>query len=68
LLCTICASSPDDVHRTVDDTPYGGGAGMVMSPEPWGRALDSVLTDDSVLVVPTPCGRGIPAISGERFS
>lgn len=46
----------DDVHRTVDDTPYGGGAGMVMSPEPWGRALDSVLTDDSVLVVPTPAG------------
>ena len=29
----------DDVHRTVDDTPYGGGPGMVMLPEPWGRAL-----------------------------
>ena len=27
----------DDVHRTVDDTPYGGGPGMVMLPEPWGR-------------------------------
>lgn len=25
-----------DVHRTVDDTPYGGGPGMVMRPEPWG--------------------------------
>ena len=32
-----------DKHRTVDDTPYGGGAGMVMSPEPWGKAIDSVL-------------------------
>ena len=29
-----------DRHRTVDDTPYGGGAGMVMKPEPWGEALD----------------------------
>lgn len=35
----------DDKHRTVDDTPYGGGAGMVMKPEPWGRAIDSVLQD-----------------------
>ena len=32
----------DDVHRTVDDSPYGGGPGMVMRPEPWGRALDAV--------------------------
>ncbi len=32
-----------DRHRSVDDTPYGGGAGMVMKPEPWGDALDSVL-------------------------
>ncbi len=31
-----------DRHRTVDDTPYGGGAGMVMKPEPWGEALDEV--------------------------
>ena len=46
----------DDPHRTVDDTPYGGGAGMVMLPEPWGRALDSLLTPSSTLVVPTPAG------------
>ena len=32
-----------DRHRTVDDTPYGGGAGMVMRPEPWGEALDHLL-------------------------
>src|SRR5207302_4059457 len=36
---------PDDVHRTVDDTPYGGGPGMVMRPEPWGRALDEVVPE-----------------------
>ena len=32
-----------DRHHTVDDTPYGGGAGMVMKPEPWGEALDAVV-------------------------
>ena len=49
-----------DIHRTVDDAPYGGGPGMVMKPEPWGDALDAVLAGaDSrpVLVVPTPSGR-----------
>jgi tRNA (guanine37-N1)-methyltransferase len=46
-----------DPHRSVDDTPYGGGAGMVMSPEPWGVMLDRLLTKDSVLVVPSPAGR-----------
>lgn len=52
-----------DVHRTVDDTPFGGGPGMVMKPEPWGEALDAVagLTPgdaDAVaqLIVPTPAG------------
>jgi len=45
-----------DRHRTVDDTPYGGGAGMVMKPEPWGEALDALLEPDSVLVVPSPAG------------
>lgn len=51
-----------DRHHTVDDTPYGGGAGMVMKPEPWGEALDAVLGEDpgdTVLVFPSP--------SGERF-
>lgn len=45
-----------DVHRTVDDAPYGGGPGMVMRPEPWGEALDAIATTDSHLVVPTPAG------------
>lgn len=54
-----------DRHRTVDDSPYGGGPGMVMKPEPWGEALRSVLAagepaDPVRLVVPTP--------SGQRFT
>src|SRR3954451_7695592 len=47
----------DDVHRTVDDAPYGGGPGMVMRPEPWGRALDEVRPAGTRLVVPTPAGK-----------
>jgi len=50
-----------DRHRTVDDTPYGGGPGMVMRPEPWGEALDALLASDPDrrprLVIPTPSGR-----------
>jgi tRNA (guanine37-N1)-methyltransferase len=53
-----------DVHRTVDDTPYGGGPGMVMRPEPWGEALDELAPTGGPagfeapgrLVVPTPAG------------
>ena len=47
----------DDVHRTVDDAPYGGGPGMVMRPEPWARALEAVRPPGTRLVVPTPAGR-----------
>jgi tRNA (guanine37-N1)-methyltransferase len=46
-----------DRYRTVDDTPYGGGAGMVMRPEPWGEAFDALSLDGATLVVPTPAGR-----------
>ncbi|MGP3926239.1 tRNA (guanosine(37)-N1)-methyltransferase TrmD [Streptomyces sp. 8N616] len=58
-----------DRHNTVDDTPYGGGPGMVMKPEPWGEALDWIIESGSgtaaddgaaarpTLVVPTPSGR-----------
>lgn len=52
-----------DRHRTVDDTPYGGGAGMVMKPEPWGEALDAIVGDADprpVIVFPSP--------AGERFT
>jgi len=44
-----------DVHRTVDDSPYGGGPGMVMRPEPWGQALDAV--GDGTLIIPSPAGK-----------
>jgi len=48
------------VHKSVDDTPYGGGAGMVMSPEPWGKAIDQVLESSDAkmheLIVLTPAG------------
>jgi len=46
-----------DRHKTVDDSPYGGGAGMVMKPEPWGDALDSLLHEDSVVVFTSPDGK-----------
>ncbi|MEV0596700.1 tRNA (guanosine(37)-N1)-methyltransferase TrmD [Nonomuraea cavernae] len=47
-----------DVHKTVDDTPYGGGPGMVMKPEIWGAAIDSVIGDGAPrMIVPTPSGR-----------
>jgi tRNA (guanine37-N1)-methyltransferase len=46
-----------DRHHTVDDYPYGGGPGMVMRPEPWGRALEAVRPSGTRLVVPTPAGR-----------
>jgi tRNA (guanine37-N1)-methyltransferase len=46
----------DDKHRTVDDTPFGGGAGMLMKPEPWGQALDKVVTKDTVVIFPSPAG------------
>ena len=51
-----------DRHRTVDDTPYGGGAGMVMKPEPWGEVLASLAptggrADEPRLIVLTPSGR-----------
>jgi tRNA (guanine37-N1)-methyltransferase len=55
-----------DRHRTVDDTPYGGGAGMVMKAEPWAQALESVAAArpagaaKPVLIVPSP--------AGERFN
>ncbi|MGP4112406.1 tRNA (guanosine(37)-N1)-methyltransferase TrmD [Streptomyces sp. 4N509B] len=66
-----------DRHHTVDDTPYGGGPGMVMKPEPWGEALDAVLADAPadgsapdapVLVVPTPSGEPFTQPVAEELS
>ena len=59
-----------DRHRTVDDTPYGGGAGMVMKPEPWGEALDGLLADgdDPLVVFPTPAGTPFDQAAAKRLA
>jgi tRNA (guanine37-N1)-methyltransferase len=57
-----------DVHRSVDDAPYGGGPGMVMKAPVWGAALDDVCTDDTLLVVPTPAGRLFDQATAARWS
>jgi tRNA (guanine37-N1)-methyltransferase len=64
----------DDPHRTVDDSPYGGGAGMVMRPEPWGRALDAVAGAPGpegagpLLIVPTPAGTPLTQALAARLA
>jgi tRNA (guanine37-N1)-methyltransferase len=64
-----------DVHKAVDDSPYGGGPGMVMKPTVWGDALDEVLTDengdpdaDALLVVPTPAGVPFTQATAHRWA
>jgi len=61
----------DDVHKSVDDTPFGGGPGMVMSPAPWGEALDAVLRSgapDTRLILPTPAGARFRQKTAARYS
>jgi tRNA (guanine37-N1)-methyltransferase len=60
-----------DAHRSVDDTPYGGGPGMVMRPEPWGDALDAMTADvDELprLIVPTPAGVPFSQARAEAYA
>jgi len=59
-----------DRHRSVDDTPYGGGAGMVMRPEPWGETLDGLLGDgdDPVVIFPTPAGTPFTQATARRLA
>lgn len=57
-----------DNHNTVDDTPYGGGAGMVMLPEIWGKTLDPLMVDNSDLIILTPAGRRFTQKIAEEFS
>jgi tRNA (guanine37-N1)-methyltransferase len=55
-------------HHSVDDTPYGGGAGMVMKAEVWGSALDPLMVDDVDLIVLTPGGKRFNQRMAEDFS
>jgi tRNA (guanine37-N1)-methyltransferase len=57
-----------DVHRSVDDAPYGGGPGMVMTAPVWGEALDEICSADTLLVVPTPAGRPFTQADAHRWS
>jgi tRNA (guanine37-N1)-methyltransferase len=66
-----------DVHRTVDDAPFGGGPGMVMKPEPWGEALSAVLEREGpatkadpvpLLLIPTPAGLPFTQQHAERYA
>ena len=59
-----------DNHHSVDDTPYGGGAGMVMMAEPWGLAIDSILGKDSEidLIILTPAGAKFNQKKAEKLS
>ncbi|MFN6555173.1 tRNA (guanosine(37)-N1)-methyltransferase TrmD [Mycolicibacterium septicum] len=57
-----------DVHRSVDDSPYGGGPGMVMKAPVWGEALDEICSEETLLIVPTPAGRPFTQAVAERWS
>ena len=57
-----------NVHRQVDDTPYGGGAGMVMMPEVWGKAIDQVIAKNSELIILTPAGKKFDQRIAEELS
>jgi tRNA (guanine37-N1)-methyltransferase len=57
-----------DVHRSVDDSPYGGGPGMVMKAPVWGAALDEICSDRTLLVVPTPAGKPFTQATAQRWS
>jgi tRNA (guanine37-N1)-methyltransferase len=58
----------EDKHRTVDDTPFGGGAGMLMKAEPWGQALDSVLSEETVVIFPSPAGELFKQATAQELS
>jgi tRNA (guanine37-N1)-methyltransferase len=57
-----------DVHHSVDDSPYGGGPGMVMKAPVWGDALDEICSDTTLLVVPTPAGQPFRQADAQRWS
>ena len=60
----------NDVHHSVDDTPYGGGAGMVMTAAPWGDAIDAITNDQELvdLIILTPAGKKFDQQMAADFS
>ena len=61
-------AATQDNHNTVDDTPYGGGAGMVMLPESWGRVLDPLMVADTDLIILTPAGKRFNQEMAQSFA
>ena len=59
-----------DKHHTVDDSPYGGGAGMLMKPEPWGEALDAILPADgsATVIFTSPAGEVFKQATAHEFA
>ena len=59
-----------DKHKTVDDSPYGGGAGMLMKPEPWGLALDDILDEDgeTIVIFTSPAGEQFKQATASELS
>jgi len=60
----------NDVHHSVDDTPYGGGAGMVMSPVAWGQAIDQITNENELvdLIILTPAGKKFDQKMATQFA
>ena len=61
-------TNTSDNHHSVDDTPYGGGAGMVMKAQVWGDALDKLISDETDLIILTPGGRRFDQRMAEELS
>lgn len=59
-----------DKHKTVDDGPYGGGAGMLMKPEPWGEAFDNILPADGncTIIFTSPAGEQFKQATAHELS
>jgi tRNA (guanine37-N1)-methyltransferase len=62
----------EDKHKTVDDYPYGGGAGMILKPEPLFRAVDAIrgldVSSDPRVILPTPQGRVFDQAKAEALA
>jgi tRNA (guanine37-N1)-methyltransferase len=59
-----------DKHKTVDDSPYGGGAGMLMKAEPWGLAFDDILSEDgeTIVIFTSPAGEQFKQATAQELA